>query len=84
MLYGLIAGVLAKTVFPGRDPGGLLVTSLLGILGSMVGGWVFNLFGWTYAKGFSLKGLLPAFVGALFILLTYKIIVKALFRKRSK
>lgn len=83
MFYGLIAGVLAKTVFPGRDPGGLLVTSLLGILGSMTGWWVFNLFGWSYAKGFSLKGILPAFVGALFILIVYRILSRLIFRRKS-
>ena len=83
MIYGLVAGVLAKTVFPGRDPGGLLVTSLLGILGSVTGGWVFNLFGWSYQKGFSLKGILPAFVGALVILTFFKLITR-FFKRRSR
>jgi uncharacterized membrane protein YeaQ/YmgE (transglycosylase-associated protein family) len=72
LFYGLVAGILARTIFPGEDKGGLLVTSLLGVVGSMMGGWVFNLFGWTYAKGLSLKGMLPALCGALIILTLYK------------
>jgi len=81
LFYGLIAGVLARTVFPGEDRGGLLVTCLLGILGSITGGWAFNLLGWTYAKGVSLKGLLPAICGALLILTIYQL-AQSYFRKK--
>jgi len=73
LLYGLVAGILARTLFPGEDKGGLLVTSLLGVLGSVTGGWLFNLFGWTYDKGLSLKGLLPALCGAILILSVYNL-----------
>ncbi|MGH1468530.1 MAG: GlsB/YeaQ/YmgE family stress response membrane protein, partial [Bdellovibrionales bacterium] len=57
--YGLISGVLAKTITPGKDSGGLIFTSILGICGSILGGYVFSLFGWQVDKGFSLSGLIP-------------------------
>ena len=84
LFYGLVAGVLARTVFPGEDKGGLFMTSLLGILGSVCGGWVFNLLGWNYAKGLSVKGLLPAFCGALIILTLYKYVAVFLKNKTSR
>jgi len=84
LFYGLVAGVLARTAFPGEDKGGLLITALLGILGSITGGWVFNLFGWGYTKGLSLKGLLPAFCGALIILALYKYLAVFLKNKTSR
>ncbi len=45
IVLGLIAGVLAKIIMPGRDPGGIIVTILIGIAGALVGGFVFSLFG---------------------------------------
>lgn len=76
--YGLVAGVLAKTIIPGKDSGGLIFTSLLGICGSILGGYVFTLFGWKIDKGFSLNGLIPALLGSLLILVIYKVISKKL------
>lgn len=84
LFYGLVAGVLARTLFPGEDKGGLLATSLLGILGSIAGGWIFNLLGWTYSKGLSIKGLLPAFCGAFVILIIYTTTQSYLKKKVSK
>ncbi len=77
-LYGLIAGVLAKTLAPERDQGGFIFTSILGILGSILGGFIFSFFGWTFEKGFSFSGLIPAFIGSIVILIFYKIITKLL------
>lgn len=76
VLYGLIAGVLAKTVFPGKDEGGLFLTVALGICGSILGGLLFPLFGWPVDKGFSLNGLIPAFFGSIVILVGYQFILK--------
>ena len=45
IVLGLIAGVLAKLIMPGRDPGGIIVTILIGIAGAIVGGFLFSLFG---------------------------------------
>jgi len=84
LFYGLVAGVLARTLSPGEDKGGLLATALLGVLGSVTGGWIFNLFGWTYSKGLSLKGLLPAFCGSLVILGLYAVFERFLKKRLSK
>ncbi len=70
-LYGLIAGILAKTALPGRDEGGLILTMALGVSGSLVGGFLFSLLGWPANKGFSLEGLIPAFLGSVAILLAF-------------
>ena len=84
LAYGLVVGVLARTLFPSPDRGGLLITSLLGILGSVIGGWIFNLFGWEYTKGVSLNGLLPALVGSILILSVYTVVIRLLKGKLSK
>ena len=70
--YGLVAGVIAKTLMPGKDGGGLILTVGLGICGSMVGGFVFSILGYEALKGFSLRGLVPAVLGAFLILFFYK------------
>ena len=46
MLFGLIVGALAKLVMPGRDPGGIIVTMVIGIVGALLGGWLGRAVGW--------------------------------------
>ncbi len=75
-LYGLTIGVLTKTITPGIDKGGFISTSILGVLGSILGGFIFSLLGWPFEKGFSLSGFIPAFLGSIIILILYKIIIK--------
>lgn len=70
--YGLVAGIIAKTLLPGKDGGGLILTIALGICGSMVGGFIFDLLGFGVSKGFSLRGLIPAVVGSFIILIVYR------------
>ena len=77
IIFGLIAGVIAKAIMPGRDPGGAIVTILLGIAGSIVGGFVGRaLFG--YGRGDAGPGLvmsmLLAVVGAVVLLAVYRLI----------
>ena len=68
IIIGLIAGAIAKAIMPGRDPGGIIVTILLGIAGSVVGGYLFG--------GADNKvGLIGSVVGALLLLLIYRLIV---------
>lgn len=74
ILYGLIAGVLAKTLLPGNDEGGLISTSILGIVGSLIGGVVFKTLGYEMNKGLSFSGLIPAVTGAVILLLLFKIL----------
>ncbi len=73
-LYGLIAGVLAKTLIPGKDEGGLISTTVLGIIGSISGGYLYTLMGYEVQKGISLSGLTPAVSGAAILLILWKFI----------
>jgi len=70
ILFGLIIGALAKLVMPGRDPGGLVVTILLGIVGALVGGFIGRLLG-LYQRGES-AGFIMATIGAIVILFIYR------------
>lgn len=72
IVLGLVAGILAKWIIPGRDGGGFILTVLLGIAGAFVGGWVGSLLGFGGAGGFSLAGIATATVGAILILLLYR------------
>ena len=65
---GLVVGVLAKVIMPGRDPGGLVMTTLLGIAGAVVGGWISTKLGLGAVRGFSLPSLAIATGGALLLL----------------
>lgn len=74
ILFGLIAGALAKFIMPGEDPGGCIVTMLLGILGAVVGGWIGTLFGFGGVDGFNLGSLLIAILGAVVVLWIYRMV----------
>jgi uncharacterized membrane protein YeaQ/YmgE (transglycosylase-associated protein family) len=71
-IIGLVAGALAKLIMPGKDPGGIIVTMLLGIAGSLVAGFIGRALGW-YAMGES-AGLIMSVVGAILILAVYRLI----------
>ena len=72
IVVGLVAGWLAKMVVPGREPGGLLATTLIGIVGAVVGGWIWNVaFSRTGATGFDLGSIFVAFIGAVVVLFAY-------------
>lgn len=70
LIAGLIVGALAKFFMPGKDPGGWIVTILLGIAGSAVAGFVGRFFGW-YAAG-SGPGMIASVLGAMALLLVYR------------
>ncbi|WP_228296483.1 GlsB/YeaQ/YmgE family stress response membrane protein [Klebsiella variicola] len=53
IIFGLIAGILAKWIMPGKDGGGFIVTVILGIIGAVVGGWISTLFGFGKVDGFN-------------------------------
>ena len=76
IIFGLVAGVIAKLLMPGRDPGGCIVTILLGIAGAFVGGFVFEqLTDRPDVIRFDLGSLAVAVVGAIVVLLIYRLIV---------
>jgi uncharacterized membrane protein YeaQ/YmgE (transglycosylase-associated protein family) len=75
LLLGLIAGVIAKLILPGRQGGGWLITLVLGVIGALLGGWLGGaIFGVGYDGFFSLQSWIIAIVGAIIVLLIYGLI----------
>jgi uncharacterized membrane protein YeaQ/YmgE (transglycosylase-associated protein family) len=72
IVFGLIAGILAKLLMPGKDPGGMIITSLIGIAGAMVGGFISTSLGYGDVSGFDLRSLGIAIGGALVLLFGYR------------
>jgi uncharacterized membrane protein YeaQ/YmgE (transglycosylase-associated protein family) len=73
IVVGLIVGALAKLVMPGRDPGGVIITMLLGIGGSLIAGLIGRAVGW-YQEG-QPAGFIASVVGAIIILALYRMII---------
>ena len=77
IVVGLIAGVLAKWVMPGPDPGGIVVTAIIGIAGAFIGGWVLSALGLAGSTGgFSLGSILTATLGAIILLAIYRLLTR--------
>ena len=74
IVFGLIAGGVAKFLMPGRDPGGCIITMIIGIVGALLGGWVATLFGFGGISGFDFRSLVIAIVGAILLLLLWRMI----------
>lgn len=74
IIIGFIAGVVAKLLMPGRDPGGFIVTTLLGIVGAVVATWIGQAVGW-YRPGEG-AGFIGAVVGAIILLVLYRLLVR--------
>lgn len=72
VLLGLVAGVIAKYLHPGDDPGGWLITIGLGIVGALVGGFVMSFVGFGGVSGFNLWSILVATLGAVICLWAYR------------
>jgi uncharacterized membrane protein YeaQ/YmgE (transglycosylase-associated protein family) len=72
ILIGLVAGVVAKLIMPGKDPGGFIITILLGIAGALIATFLGHLIGW-YQAGQS-AGFIGAIIGSILILLIYRLI----------
>lgn len=75
IVLGLIAGVIAKLLMPGRDPGGFIVTTLLGIAGGVLGGWIGSMVLGRSVDGFNFGSLALAVLGAVVLLVLYRVIV---------
>lgn len=76
LIIGLLAGIVAKLLMPGRDPGGFIITMLLGVAGAFVATYLGQALGW-YEAGEG-AGFIGAVVGAVILLIIYRVI-----RKRS-
>ena len=72
LIVGLVVGALAKLIMPGKDPGGIIVTMLLGVVGAFVAGWGGRALGF-YREGQS-AGIIASVVGAMVLLLVYRMV----------
>ncbi len=72
IVFGLIAGAVAKFLHPGNDPGGFLVTIIIGVLGAVVGGFIASSLGLGTVDGFNLGSLGIAILGAILLLFLYR------------
>ena len=70
IIFGLIVGALAKLLMPGRDPGGMLVTMVIGIAGALVAGFIGRALGWYQAD--EAAGFIMAILGAVLLLFVYR------------
>lgn len=74
IVIGGLAGAIAKLLMPGRDPGGCIVTILLGIAGALVAGWIGKTIGWYDTNEGA--GFIAAIVGAFILLLIYRLVAR--------
>ena len=74
IIFGLIAGVIAKFLMPGRDPGGFIVTIIIGVLGGLLGGFIGTQLGIGSVDGFNLMSFLLAILGAVILLFIYRLL----------
>ena len=72
IVIGLIAGILGKLIMPGRDPGGFVITIVIGMIGALVGGFFVQLLGGAGLTGFNLWSILVATLGAVILLALYR------------
>ena len=73
IVVGLIAGILGKLIMPGRDPGGFLLTIVIGMIGAIVGGFVVQLLGGAGVTGFNIWSILVATLGAIILLAIFRV-----------
>lgn len=74
IIFGLIAGIIAKWIMPGRDGGGFIITIILGIIGAVVGGYISTFFGHGRVDGFNFGSFVVAVIGAIVVLWIYRLI----------
>jgi uncharacterized membrane protein YeaQ/YmgE (transglycosylase-associated protein family) len=71
---GLVAGIVAKMIMPGRDPGGFIITIILGIVGALVGGFISTRLGFGDVTGFNLPSVIIAILGSMLLLFLYRMV----------
>jgi uncharacterized membrane protein YeaQ/YmgE (transglycosylase-associated protein family) len=72
VVTGLLIGAFAKWVMPGRDPGGLLVTLLVGVAGAFVAGWIGRAIGWYHGERG--PGIIASILGAVLLLAAWRLV----------
>ncbi|HEC2029832.1 GlsB/YeaQ/YmgE family stress response membrane protein [Klebsiella michiganensis] len=71
IIFGLIAGIIAKWIMPGKENVGIIVTIILGIVGAVVGGYISTFFGFGKVDGFNFGSFVVAVIGAIVVLFIY-------------
>ncbi|HVY54607.1 MAG TPA: GlsB/YeaQ/YmgE family stress response membrane protein, partial [Thermodesulfobacteriota bacterium] len=76
IIFGLVAGAVAKLIMPGKDPGGFVVTIVIGIVGALVGGYAAKMFsiGQAVKPGYDLKSFAFAVGGSILLLIVYRVV----------
>ncbi len=74
IVFGLVAGVVAQWIMPGRDAGGIIATTTLGIVGAVIGGTIGTAVGFGGVAGFDIRSLVVAIAGALLLLTGYRLV----------
>ena len=74
IVLGLVAGLLAKIILPGKDPGGLIVTILIGIVGAVIGGFLGTQLGWGDVAGLDLRSIGLSIAGAIVLLVALRVL----------
>ena len=74
IVFGLLAGWVAKMLVPGRDPQGCIITMVIGVLGAVIGGFIGSWLGFGAVTGFNLKSFLIAVVGSVLLLALYHLV----------
>ena len=75
IIFGLVVGIVAKFLMPGNDPGGIILTIVIGIVGALLGGWIGRATG-IYQPGEPV-GFIMALVGAIVLLLLYRLVARS-------
>ena len=71
IIFGLIAGIIAKWIMPGKENVGIIITIILGIVGAVVGGYISTFFGFGKVDGFNFGSFVVAVIGAIVVLYIY-------------
>lgn len=74
IVFGLLAGIFAKVIMPGNDPGGVILTIVLGVVGAVIGGFIGTQFGYGGIGGFDFRSMLLAVGGAVLLLIGYRML----------
>jgi uncharacterized membrane protein YeaQ/YmgE (transglycosylase-associated protein family) len=74
LIIGLVVGAIAKLLMPGRDPGGFFITMLLGVAGALLAGFIGRALGW-YSNPGEGPGIIASIIGAMLLLLIYRMFV---------
>ena len=74
IIIGLIVGAIAKFLMPGRDPGGIIVTILIGIVGAFIGGFIWNILTGGGVSGLNIGSIVLSVIGAIILLAGYRMV----------